>query len=121
MDTNAFAQYSAASAQAERPCARSGQCSLAQCLLCCARAVFSDCGSGTTLSILSEVNHQLESRMRENRLSGSEGGGILVLPTPIFGGDNSSGRHFGAEVAPFLDRDFACADVHEDAVYDDEE
>jgi len=34
-------------------------------------------------SILSEVNHQLESRMREIRLSGSEGGGTLVLPTPI--------------------------------------
>jgi hypothetical protein len=34
-------------------------------------------------STLSEVNHQLESRMRETRLSGSEGGGTLVLPTPI--------------------------------------
>ena len=29
------------------------------------------------------MNHQLESRMREIRLSGSEGGGTLVLPTPI--------------------------------------
>jgi hypothetical protein len=34
--------------------------------------------------ILVEVNHQLESRMREIRQSGSEGGGACVaLPTPI--------------------------------------
>ncbi len=38
-----------------------------------------------------------------------------------FGSDNSSGRHFCAKVAPLFDRDFACADVHEDAVHDDEE
>jgi len=39
----------------------------------------------TAPSIPSWVNHQLESRMRENRLSGSEGGGTgqPVLPTPI--------------------------------------
>ena len=30
-----------------------------------------------------KVNHQLESRMRENRTSGSEGGGVNTLPTPI--------------------------------------
>jgi hypothetical protein len=37
------------------------------------------------LPILSEVNHQPESRMRENRTYGSEGGGTgqPVLPTPI--------------------------------------
>jgi len=29
------------------------------------------------------VNHQLESRMREIRTSGSEGGGPYGLPTPI--------------------------------------
>jgi len=36
-------------------------------------------------SILSEVNHQPESRMREIRQSGSEGGGAeqSALPTPI--------------------------------------
>jgi hypothetical protein len=28
------------------------------------------------------VNHQLESRMRENRLSGSEGGGTTRAPCP---------------------------------------
>ena len=33
--------------------------------------------------ILVEVNYQPESRMRENRLSGSEGGGAYALPTPI--------------------------------------
>ena len=40
-------------------------------------------------SILCEVNHQLESRMREIRTSGSEGGGAgtqSVLPTPIKAG-----------------------------------
>jgi hypothetical protein len=30
------------------------------------------------MSTLSEVNYQLESRMRETRLSGSEGGGVLT-------------------------------------------
>src|SRR6267142_5750818 len=86
MDTDALAQYPAASAEAERPSSRYGQCSLAKCLLYCARAAFSFCGSGATSSILSEVHHQLESRMRENRPSGSEGGGTLVLPTPISSG-----------------------------------
>jgi len=33
-------------------------------------------------STLAEVNHQLESRMRENRLSGSEGGGTTRSPYP---------------------------------------
>ena len=33
-------------------------------------------------SILSQVNHQLESRMRENRLSGSEGGGTKPIASP---------------------------------------
>jgi hypothetical protein len=33
-------------------------------------------------SILVEVNHQLESRMREIRLSGSEGGGAASSPYP---------------------------------------
>ena len=30
-----------------------------------------------------EVNHQLESRVRENRTHGSEGGEALAFPTPI--------------------------------------
>ena len=38
-------------------------------------------------SILDEVNHQLESRMREIRQSGSEGGGAETnrLSLPLFG------------------------------------
>src|SRR5437867_13275027 len=46
---------------------------LAQCFLCRAGAVLSCTSPGAVASILSEVNHQLESRMRENRQSGSEG------------------------------------------------
>ena len=34
-------------------------------------------------SILSQVNHQLESRMREIRTSGSEGGGAETLSLPL--------------------------------------
>jgi hypothetical protein len=34
------------------------------------------------MSTLSEVNHQLESRMRETRLSGSEGGGAKSIASP---------------------------------------
>ena len=38
------------------------------------------------MSTLSEVNYQLESRMRETRLSGSEGGGVLTRsPYPYQG------------------------------------
>src|SRR5215472_16699435 len=41
--------------------------------------------SGSDRSILSEVNHRLESRMREIRRSGLEGGGDgqPLLPIPI--------------------------------------
>ena len=37
-------------------------------------------------SVLKQVNHQLESRMRENRTSGSEGGGAkpIVSSYPYF-------------------------------------
>ena len=44
------------------------------------------CRPRAVWSILSEVNHQLESRMRENRLSGSEGGGAkpIVSPYPYY-------------------------------------
>jgi hypothetical protein len=38
-----------------------------------------------------------------------------------FGGDYTSGRHFGAEVASFLDSDLARTYVDEDAFNDDEE
>jgi len=34
------------------------------------------------MSILYEVNHRLESRMREIRLSGSEGGGANSIGSP---------------------------------------
>src|SRR6185436_3785457 len=37
-----------------------------------------------------------------------------------FSGDNSSGRHSLAEVAPFFDSDFARTDVYEDAPQDNE-
>ncbi len=41
------------------------------------------------MSALSQVNHQLESRVRENRMHGSEGGGAGVTtgsPYPYNGG-----------------------------------
>ena len=38
-----------------------------------------------------------------------------------FSGYHSSRRHFCAEVSSFFDRDFARADVDEDALHDDEE
>src|SRR5712664_1733894 len=84
MDTNAFAQYPAAAAEAERPCSRYRQCPLAQCILCCAGVVFFVCRPRAVWSTLAEVNHQLESRMRENRLSGSEGGGTTGSPYPYW-------------------------------------
>src|SRR5579863_7992558 len=59
---------------------------MAERLLCRARAVQSGGGPCPSRSILSEVNHQLESRMREIRLSGSEGGGAEFnrLSLPLF-------------------------------------
>src|SRR6266516_6365016 len=82
MGTHAVAHSPASTAEAKRPCSRYRQCPLAQCILCCAGAVFSVCRSRAVWSILSEVNHQLESRMREPRLSGSEGGGTTRSPYP---------------------------------------
>jgi len=41
-------------------------------------------------STLAEVNHQLESRMRENRPSGSEGGGTTRSPYPYIRGRSPS-------------------------------
>src|SRR6266511_6360303 len=85
MDTNAFAQYPASASEAERTCARYGQCPLAQCVLCCAGTALLVGRSRAVWSTLSEVNHQLESRMRETRLSGSEGGGTARSPYPYWG------------------------------------
>ena len=58
---------------------------LAKCLLCDARAVLPRDNQRSRMSIHSVVNHQLESRMRETRPYGSEGGetGKPVFPTPI--------------------------------------
>src|SRR5712692_8959080 len=82
MGTHAVAHCPASTAEAKRSCSRYRQCPLAQRILCCAGAVFSVCRSRAVWSILSEVNHQLESRMRETRLSGSEGGGTTRSPYP---------------------------------------
>src|SRR5216683_6598536 len=84
MDTNALAHYPASASEAERPCSRYGQCPLAQCVLCCAGLILFVWSPRAVWSTLSEVNHQLESRMRENRLSGSEGGGTTRSPYPYF-------------------------------------
>src|SRR5712691_3592647 len=77
MDTNALAYYPASASEAERSCSRYGQCPLAQCVLCCAGIILFVWSPRAVWSTLSQVNHQLESRMRENRPSGSEGGGTL--------------------------------------------
>jgi hypothetical protein len=65
---------------------RSDHQRLAECFLCQARVESSEqpirLGALLT-SIPTRVNHQLESRMREIRPSGSEGGGAHALPTPI--------------------------------------
>jgi hypothetical protein len=53
-------------------------------LFCRAGAVLLGHSPCNGLPILSQVNHQLESRMREICLYGSEGGGSpALLPTPI--------------------------------------
>src|SRR5690606_35694364 len=59
-----------------------GGCWLAQRLLHCARAVLSGPGPCAGVSVLSQVTHQLESRMREIRPSGSEGGGANSIVSP---------------------------------------
>jgi len=56
---------------------------LAQCLLCRAKAVHHDRSLCRGSPIPMMVNHQLESRVREIRTHGSEGGGPHGLPTPI--------------------------------------
>src|SRR5882724_11196585 len=96
MHTNAIAHYPASASEAERPCSRYGQRPLAQCVLCCAGTVLFVCRPRAVWSTLSEVNHQLESRMRETRPSGSEGGGTCVLPSPISYGRAASPLYFSA-------------------------
>ena len=60
-----------------------GGSSLAECFLC-GMWLLSPCAAHTFVrQSLGRANHQLESRMRETRQSGSEGGGTSVLPTPI--------------------------------------
>ena len=57
---------------------RPGPSTLDQRLLRRPRAVLHDHGPESSVSILSKVNHQPESRMREIRTSGSEGGGVQL-------------------------------------------
>jgi RNA-directed DNA polymerase len=60
------------------------QSALAHGLFRGAGAVLSDHGPCAAVSVRDSVTHQLESRMRENCTSGSEGGGArTALPTPI--------------------------------------
>src|ERR1700738_5008765 len=54
MYTNAATHYPTSTAEAKRPCSRCGQCSLAQCILCCARAVLFVGRPCATWSILSQ-------------------------------------------------------------------
>lgn len=56
-------------------------------------------------------NHQLESRMRETRLSGSEGGaGSIPVPTPI--SPKTKGRWHDARVYHVLNRQNFRAESH---------
>ena len=74
--------------QAKGPWSRARSSALAKSILCRAWVVLSCDGPCSSSSILDEVNHQLESRMREIRLSGSEGGGTELnrfsLPPATF-------------------------------------
>src|SRR2546425_2097242 len=76
MGPDAPAQHSQEAQPPPWPGSESARSStLAQCFLCGARAVLSCTSPCAVASTLSEVNHRPESRMRENRQSGSEGGG----------------------------------------------
>src|SRR5260370_20374261 len=90
MDSHALAIHSAPAARPTWPRLWPGPSPLAQCLLSEARTVLVIRGLCFSSPILFEVNYQLESRMRENRLSGSEGGGAYALPTPIPAGEPGS-------------------------------
>src|SRR5262245_14311266 len=60
---------------------------MAKCILCRARVANTQSSLCRSTTVLKEVNHQLESRMRENRQSGSEGGGAETncLSLPLLG------------------------------------
>ena len=69
------------------------------------QGLFSGYGSCCGLSILFEVNHRPESRMRENRPSGSEGGGAVTLSLPgRIGLDSDVAHPFRAEMRNHLCR-----------------
>ena len=75
LDSRPLAQHLAEASRPARPGPRVGPQTLAQQLLRSAWAVLPGRRPCRFRSILTQVNHQLESRMREIRLSGSEGGG----------------------------------------------
>src|SRR5579871_6424529 len=78
MDPNALAQHSAQTTRTQRPGAWKRPPPLAQHLLYQAWVVQPDNRPCLGSSILFEVNHHRESRMRENRQSGLEGGGTEI-------------------------------------------
>src|SRR2546425_5370815 len=83
MGPDAPAQHSQEAQPPPWPGSESARSStLAQCFLCGARAVLSCTSPCAVASTLSEVNHRPESRMRENRQSGSEGGGANPIVSP---------------------------------------
>ena len=82
MDSDAVSQYSSPSRRAQRAGTGSGPPTLAYCLLYGARAVLLIRGPGFALFVLDEVNLQLESRVREIRQHGSEGGGAGITGSP---------------------------------------
>ncbi len=80
------AQHPASATASQGSWPWSGPPTLAECFLYRAWAVLSATGPYLRASILVKVNHQPESRMREIRPSGSEGGGSRIqsaLPTPM--------------------------------------
>jgi hypothetical protein len=64
------------------------------------------------MSTLSEVNHQLESRMRETRLSGSEGGGAKSIASPYLYQGVDSSQKLGRPVADFRLPDKTSEDIN---------
>src|SRR4030066_589869 len=82
MATHAASQHSTPASGAQGTGTRRRPPTLAQCLLCGARAVPPIRSPGVPLSVLEEVNLRLESRVRENRSHGSEGGGAGITGPP---------------------------------------
>jgi hypothetical protein len=75
LDSRPPARHSAQASSPAWPGAKGGPPTLAERLLRATRVVQPERSPCSFRSILPEVNHQLESRMREIRQSGSEGGG----------------------------------------------